>query len=81
MLTLVWSMIAFAYVSYWFVIIFPWDWHEHLTGVAHILFFNTVVGLLVYSYLKAIFSNAGDVPRDYVRFIGVINASLHLILK
>lgn len=67
LLTLVWSLIAFAYVSYYVVLIIPWNYHHSAWGIAHLLFFNVVVGLLVTSYWKAIFTNAGDVPRNYVR--------------
>lgn len=67
MLTLVWSLITFAYASYYFVIVLPWEYYGTVSGVMHLLFFNTVVGLLVFSYIKAIFTNAGDASKDYVR--------------
>lgn len=69
LLTLVWSLIVFAYVSFYVVIIVPWDYYEHFSGLFHVLFFNTIVGLMAYSYIHAIFTNAGDVPRDYVRLL------------
>jgi len=68
LLTLVWMMIIFAYISYYVIVIAPWDYHEYFSGALHMLFFNSVVGLMAYSYVQAIFRNAGDVPRDYVRF-------------
>lgn len=67
MLTLVWSLITFAYFSYYFAIVLPWEYYGTVSGVMHLLFFNTVVGLLVFSYIKAIFTNAGDASKDYVR--------------
>jgi hypothetical protein len=66
MLTLVWSLIIFAYVSYYLVLVVPWEWYETLSGSLHVLFFNTVVGMLVYSYIRAIFTNAGDSRKDYI---------------
>lgn len=71
LLTLVWSLITFAYISYYVVIIFPWEYYKTLPGILHILFFNVVVALLVYSYTHAIFVNAGDVPKNYVRSLVV----------
>ena len=78
MLTLVWSLIIFAYVSYYLVLVVPWEWYETLSGSLHVLFFNTVVGMLVYSYIRAIFTNAGDSRKDYVRAVsddGELNVS------
>lgn len=66
MLTLVWSLITFAYFSYYFAIVLPWEYYGTVSGVMHLLFFNTVVGLLVFSYIKAIFTNAGDASKDYI---------------
>lgn len=68
MLTLVFSLITFCYVSYYFISVIPWEWYKTQWGWFNIILFNTFVGLLMVSYLKSIFTNAGEVPKDYVRF-------------
>lgn len=66
MLTLVFSLIGFDYISFYIVAIWPWRWWETLFGFFNIIFFNIVVFLLMVSYVKTIFINPGHVPPNYV---------------
>lgn len=67
LLTLVWTLITFAYISYYAIVYIPWNWHTSFWGIVHIVIFNAIVVMLLMSYTKSIFTSAGEVPRDYVR--------------
>lgn len=67
LLTLVWALIIFAYISYYAIVYLPWNYYNSMAGIAHIIFFNIIVALMFVSYVKSIFTDAGQVPKDYVR--------------
>ena len=75
LLTLVWSLITFAYISFYAIVFIPWSFYNYLSGIIHFVIFNTIVGLLLSSYIKAIFTNAGQVPKDYVRSLSILTVN------
>ena len=66
MLGVVSLLIAFVYTSFYVVVVIPWNWFYTTFGWVNILCFNIVVGNLVLNYYRAIFSDPGFAPLDWV---------------
>lgn len=60
------AQILIGIISYWALIVIPWQWWQSVLGMVNLIFLHVVFYLLCVSYYGAMMTNPGYVDPNYV---------------